>query len=359
MSASIGDVAARAGVSVATVSRALRGLPNVAPSTRNRVLAAAHELDYVADPHASRLAAGKTRTVGMVVPMFTQWFFTQVVSGAEGVLTASGYDILLYSVSGAEAQRRFLASLPFRKRVDGLIVVDLPLSPAEQQALGAGGTPVVLVGGTSAVFPTVRIDNVAAGMAATRHLVNLGHEHVAMISNLPDDPLHFTAPLERRRGYQCVLRQLGLAPRPDFDVPGNFSLAGGAEAMAQLLAAHPAPTAVFAQSDEMAIGALRTVRHSGLRVPEDISIVGFDDHDMAEYLGLTTIGQPVVQLGEAAAELLLRATADDDGTPPTEVVLPTKLRVRSTTGPPRAARGARAARPPTPLRPLPPRGALT
>jgi len=271
-----------------------------------------------------------------VVPMFTQWFFTQVVSGADAVLAASGYDILLYSIGGPEGRNRFLTSMPFRKRVDGLIIVDVALAAEEEKALAAAGTPIVLVGNGSKLFPSVRIDNVAAATTATRHLVNLGHEHVGLISGPPDDPLHFTAPLRRRDGYQQALRQQGIEPRPEFEVPGNFSLKGGAEAMAQLLAVHPAPTAVFAQSDEMAIGALRTVRDSGLRVPEDISIIGFDDHDMAEFVGLTTIFQPVVAQGELAATLLLQETGDGD--PPAGVVLPTKLRVRTTTGPLRGVR---------------------
>lgn len=336
MSASIVDVAARAGVSVATVSRALRGLPNVAPSTRRRVLTAASELHYVADPHASRLAAGRTKSIGIAVPMFSQWFFTQVVSGAEAVLAAEGFDTLLYAMGGPEGRDRFLRRMPFRKRVDGLIVIDVPLDADEEGGLAATGTPIVVVGASSRLLPSVRIDNVAGGVTATRHLVNLGHEHIGLIGHLPDDPMRFPAPLDRRAGYHRVLREHGIQRRPELEVPGNFSLKGGAEAMAQLLAIHPAPTAVFAQSDEMAIGALRTIRDSGLRVPEDISVIGFDDHDMAEFLRLTTIAQPVVSQGELAADLLLRALAGEDS--PAEELLATKLRVRTTTGPLRGAR---------------------
>lgn len=336
MGASIGDVAARAGVSVATVSRALRDLPNVAPSTRDRVRMAAAELQYVADPNASRLAAGRTRTIGMVVPLITQWYFAQVVTGAEGVLAASGYDLLLYNVGGPSGRARFLESLPFRKRVDGVIVVDLPLSEREQERLQSAGAPVVLVGVRSRTAPTVTIDNVAAACTATRHLVNLGHERIGLVSGSPDDPLGFPAPLERRAGYQRVLEEAGLDARPELDVPGNFSMRGGAEAMAQLLAADRPPTAVFAESDEMAIGALKTVRDAGLCVPADISVIGFDDHEAAEYLGLTTMHQSVLDQGEVAAGVLLR-TIEGGGRAPEHIVLPTKLVVRTTTGPRRRA----------------------
>jgi LacI family transcriptional regulator, repressor for deo operon, udp, cdd, tsx, nupC, and nupG len=342
VSASIQDVATRAGVSVATVSRALRGLPNVAPSTRSRVLDAALELHYVADPHASRLAAGRTKTVGIVVPLFTQWFFTQVVSGAEAVLAAAGYDVLLYNIGGPDGRERFLRTLPFRKRVDGIIVIDLPLSPSEQGVLGDLHLPVVMVGVASSLFPTVTIDNVAAAISATRHLVNLGHERIGLISGLPEDPLAFTAPIERRRGYRQALQASGLEVRRQLDVPGGFSLQGGAEAMAQLLATERPPTAVFAESDEMAIGALKTLRDSGLRVPDDVSVIGIDDHEMAEFVGLTTVAQPVQAQGEVAGKLFIAAIAGayEDAVP--HIELPTKLRVRSTTGPrrsrPRAAR---------------------
>lgn len=338
MAASISDVAIRAGVSVATVSRALRGLPNVAPSTRDRVLRAAAELHYVADPHASRLAAGRTQSIGMVVPLFTQWFFTQVVAGAEAVLTAAGYDVLLYNVSGAESRARFLERLPFRKRVDGIIIIELPLSEDELATLATQETPVVTVGLRAPTFPSVTIDNVAAATTATRHLVNLGHERIGLISGVADDPLGFAVPIDRRTGYQRVLAEHGLEVRPELEAPGGFTLRGGAEAMAQLLAAERPPTAVFAESDEMAMGALKTVRDAGLEVPGDVSIIGFDDHEISEYIGLTTIAQPVVEQGEVAAGLLLDAMTTHDCSPPPRMVMPTKLKVRTTTGPRRPVR---------------------
>lgn len=336
MAASINDVAARAGVSVATVSRALRGLPNVAPSTRERVLVAASELSYVADPHASRLAAGRTRTIGMVVPLFTQWYFTRCVAGAEGVLAAHGYDVLLYNVAGPEARRRFFADMPFRKRVDGIIVIDLPLNGREVGSLESAEAPVVTVGLRTEQFPSVTIDNVTAAMTATRHLANLGHSEIGLIASLSDDPLRFTAPVDRRVGYHRVLVDRGFPIRPELEAPGNFSMPGGAEAMARLLGVDRPPTAVFAESDEMAIGALKTVRDAGLRVPGDISIIGFDNHEMAEYVGLTTIAQPVDDQGEVAASMLLERI---DRLPEARehVVMPTKLVVRNTTGPLRTA----------------------
>jgi DNA-binding LacI/PurR family transcriptional regulator len=339
VSASIGDVARLAGVSVATVSRAIRGLPNVSPATRDRVLRAAAELQYVAHPHASRLAAGRTMTIGMAVPLLTQWFFTQIIAGAEGVLASNGYDVLLFGVSDADSMRRFVEDLPLSKRVDGLICVDLPLAPAQVAALRDRG-PVVTIGVATPHAPSVTIDNVEAAATATRHLVNLGHRRIGLISHLPPQALEFTAPVQRREGYEQVLVDAGIEIREDLIVPGNFALQGGAEAMAQLLSVGRPPTAVFAESDEMAIGALKTVRDAGLQVPGDVSIIGFDDHDMAAYTDLTTIAQPATQQGETAATLLLDLMRDDrdhDGTLDwTSVIMPTRLVVRSTTGPDRS-----------------------
>ncbi len=346
MGASISDVAARAGVSVATVSRALRGLPNVAEPTRGRVLSAARELDYVANPNASRLAAGRTMTVGMVVPLLSRWFFTQVVAGAQSVLAAAGYDVLLYDVGGAGARDRFFRRLPFRKRVDGIVIVDLPLTACEQDVLETDGTPVVTVGLTGSRFSNVGIDNVAAARTATRHLLNLRHTSVALLSGQPVGSVRFSAPLQRRRGWQQALAERGIAARDDLEVDGGFSISGGAQAMAQLLALGDPPTAVFSGSDEMALGALKTLADSGVRVPADCSVIGFDDHDVAGFFGLTTMHQPVAQLGEVAASLLFDAIRGGGGGPRPDVVLPTTLRMRSTTGPapvPAATAGRRAA----------------
>ena len=333
MAASIAEVALRAGVSVATVSRALRGLPNVSPATRQRVLTAARELDYVVNPSASSLAAGRTRTVGVVVPTLASWYPQQVAAGAEGVLTEAGYDLLLYAVSGEGPRRRFFDALPFRKRVDALLVLDVPMQEAEQRVLGRIGTPVVGVGLSSRHFPTVTIDNVAAAREVVEHLCALGHRRIGLIDGLPGNPLRFAAPEDRRRGWSAGLREHGVDPDPAWEAPGNFSMTGGAEAMQQLLQVEPPLTAVFAESDEMALGALAVLRERGRAVPGDVSVVGFDDHEVARFIGLTTVEQPVARQGELAAyallELLRGGRVDD-------VVLPTRLVQRGTTGvPPR------------------------
>lgn len=332
MSATIEDVARRANVSVATVSRALRGLPNVAPSTRARVLSAARELRYVADPSASRLAGGHSRTIGLVVPMLGQWYYSKLFSGVEGVVAAAGYDLLPFTLSGPGGVERFLEALPFRKRVDGLILVDAPVDEGQAERITTAGAPVVTLGLRVPAVRGLSVDNAAAARLAVGHLTGLGHTRIALIGGSDDDPFRFSVPVERFNGYRDALAAAGLAYDPTLVVSGNFSLDGGAEAMHTLLALPEPPTAVFACSDEMAIGAMQVARDAGLFVPEELSFVGFDDHDVSEYVGLTTIRQDVVGQGERVAQLLLDILtgADHDG----HEIHPTRLVVRRTTAPP-------------------------
>jgi LacI family transcriptional regulator, repressor for deo operon, udp, cdd, tsx, nupC, and nupG len=333
VTASIEDVARRAAVSVATVSRALRGLPNVAPSTRARVLGAATDLHYVADPSASRLAGGRSLTIGLVVPVLGQWYYSQLFSGVEAVVAAAGYDVLPFTLMGPGGTGRFLDTLPFRKRVDGLVVVDAPVDHEQFARMMDVGVTIVTIGLSDRGAAGLVVDNAAAARLAVGHLIGLGHQRIALIGGVDDDPFGFSTPVDRLRGYQEALRTAGLSLDPRLAAPGNFSLAGGAEAMNRLLTLDEPPTAVFACSDEMAIGAMQVARDAGLRVPEDLSIVGFDDHDVSEYVGLTTIRQDVVQQGERAAELLLGCLSGGTEGLGHEIH-PTRLIVRHTSGPP-------------------------
>jgi DNA-binding LacI/PurR family transcriptional regulator len=220
--------------------------------------------------------------------------------------------------------------------VDGLIV-NMALVEEDMELLTNLDLPVVTVETETACFASVGIDNVAAARTATRHLINLGHASIGIISGLREDPMRFLVPRQRTEGYRSALRECGIEVRPELDVPGNFSPAGGAEAMIDLLSVHQPPTAVFAFSDEMAIGALKTVRDMNLRVPGDVSVIGFDDHDISRYVGLTTVRQPVAEFGEIAASLLLKrldGTDKPEEEDPPHIELNSQLVIRSTTGPP-------------------------
>ena len=331
----IEDVAREAGVSVATVSRALRGLPNVAPSTRDRVCKIAVALNYYADPSASALAAGRTRTIAMAVPVLDSWYFSQVMAGAEAVVAQAGYDLLLFTVDSDERRRR-LFNGPLIKRADGLIVVDVRVPEEEAAALTAGPVTVVAVGMEIDGASSVMVDDRTIAFDAVTHLFELGHERVALIAGLPDDPLRFNVPAERRAGYDAALEHAGIEQRPEYVVSGNFSMVGGRDAMRWLLDLDEPPTAVFAMSDEMAFGALREIWDRGLDAPKDISIIGVDDHEFAAMVGLTTVQQEVARHGAAAARMLLEHL-DAPERVPERVLASTTFVERTTTGPPPSA----------------------
>lgn len=340
MAATIADVAREANVSIASVSRALRGQPGVSERTRTRVREVADRLGYVISAAASSLVTGRTNTVGVAVPFIDRWFFGKIISGAEPVFRSRGRDLLLYNIGDTAARERFFTRPPL-ERVDAMLVLCLPLTEREIAALRALDVPVGLIGATVEPFFDVRIDDVAGAAAAVQHLINLGHRRIGLISGLSDDPMRFTAQHDRRTGYRTTLRKAGLPDEAYLEAHGDFTMEGGATAMGQLLTRPDPPTAVFAESDEMAFGALRTIRRAGLRVPDDISIIGFDDHDAAELVDLTTIAQPVREQGERIAELLLDVLDGQDAARPRELTLPTRLVVRGSTAPPRQDPGHR------------------
>lgn len=336
--AKIDDVARLAGVSTATVSRALRGLPVVAEETRTRVAAAAAALGYVASPSASRLAGGRTGSVGVVVPRITRWFFATVVEAAESALYQAGLDVLLYNLGGREQARRHLFhTQALHKRVDGVMLVATPLHDDDFTAVAGLKLHGVTVSSGTPVpgWPSIRIDDFAAARTATEHLLSLGHTRVAHISGNPLDELAFTTHVERRAGYRNALCDADVPVDPDLDVEAEFSVTGGERAAVELLRRGATPTAIFAACDEMAIGAMRALRAAGLRVPDDVSVIGIDDHDVAAALGLTTVAQPAAEQGRLAAVTLLQSLLGHPAPAQEPVLLPTRLVVRESTAPPR------------------------
>ena len=328
--ATIEDVANLARVSVATVSRALRGLPNVAASTRLRVEEAAAALNYRPDPHASRLAAGRTFTVGMAVPLLGRWYFSQVIAGAHEVLAEAGYDLLLVGVDTQAAARRFVTEWAvIQKRVDGLVLADLRLDADEIAELQSVGAAVATIGARYAPFSSVTIDNQAAAVLAVQHLIDLGHRRIGLIGGAPTIPSPNSVPHERRAGYRRALAIARITHEPALETASDFTVEGGAIGMRRLLASPEPPSAVFAMSDEIAMGAMQVVRQAGLRIPGDMSIIGFDGHDLAGVAALTTIRQPVERSGALAARFIIDAI--HEGTGAQHAVEDVELIVRGTT----------------------------
>ena len=317
------------GVSVATVSRALRDLPYVAPTTRSRVVAAAADLEYEAHPQASRLASGRTWTIGVVAPQFGTWFPFRALGGINSVFARSGYDVLISMMAAPGDRRLFLRDArSFCRRVDGLVLIDTFVSVEGDSAEAFFDRPVVAVGERLEGASSITIDNRLAARRALEHLIGLGHERIGLVAGPPLPDLPTPVPEQRRLGYEDALRAAGLPMDPELAVNGEWTAASGAAALSRLLESARPPTAVFCMSDEMAFGALRAAAKSGLAVPDDLSVVGFDDHDLAGALGLTTMRQAVDEMGVRAAETVMALI---DGEPVSDITWDVPLMVRETT----------------------------
>lgn len=325
--AGIKDIAALAGVSTATVSRALRGLQHVSEQTRERIVNAAEKLDY---PLETTVASSRMHSVGVVAPFISNWYYSNVIHGAEHALREAGFDLLLYNFGQMKSRERIFQHKLLKGRVDGIIVISVPPSEEEFDSMLNLGIPLALVGMHHEGCASVAIDDVAGARTATQHLVNQGHKQIALMSGRTDDPFNFSVPQDRRMGFMQVLAENRLEWLPSREVHGDFTMHAGARAMDELLARPNRPTAIFCESDEMAIGAMQAARRHGIRVPDDISIVGFDGHEIAEFSDLTTIEQPVQLMGELAAQAIM----DKLRRPSAElraITLPTTLIVRNST----------------------------
>lgn len=305
--AGIKDVAERAGLSIATVSRALSGKGNVSPASRERARAAAAELGFVPSYQASSLASGRTRNIGLVVPTVRRWYFSSVVEGISAALLDAGYDLTLYNITEGPVRRRsILQDFLLRKRVDAVIAVALALTEGEIGQMLAINRPLVGIGGPLPGASTIRIDDHALAESAVNHLIRLGHTRIAHLTGDSVYEQDFKIPRTRLDGYEKAMTAAGLPLRSSWVVRADFTIEGAYTVARDLLGgASERPTAVFAASDEMAIGTILAARDFGLRVPEDLSVVGFDGHELGELFGLTTIDQDPRGQGALAVRLLL------------------------------------------------------
>lgn len=326
------DVAEAAGVSVGTVSRALRGQPGVSEQTRARILRIASGLSYVISPDASALARRRTQRVGVVVPYLATWFYSTMLAGIVPVLRRADLDVLLFHVEGRADRDQFFDRLPTRRKVDAVIVVALPVTEGQVERLGLTGVHVVVAGGRLGGYPHVRIDDVEVGRRAVEHLTALGHERIAMVRSRDPEGVTWRPDEERTSGYLQGLEAAGLRADGALLVTEQWGIDGGRAAMEQLLALDRPPTAVFAYSDEMAFGALATLRSRGIGVPEEVSVIGVDEHPIAELLDLTTFRQDVQRQGAIAARMTVELLGGRTPWDPA-VSLATDLVVRSSTGP--------------------------
>lgn len=339
----ITDVAREAGVSVATVSRALRGLDGVSPTTRQRVQQVAAALDYLASPSAISLASGRTSTVGVITPVLTRWLFAALVSSIERTARGHGFHALLLDLqdcagpvadadSGGPERLRLSRDMLWR-RVDGLIALEVALTEGELSLVRRLGLPLVTIGNRLPGCPAVGTDPVTAIEAAVEHLLRLGHVDIAYVATRP---VSSRESRQRLEAFVAAMRRHGLEVRPSRLLACPAAANGASRMVLPMLSGGRPPTAVVAGCDEIAIGVLAAARRCGLQVPEDLSVVGTDDHAFAEALGLTTIRQDVEAQGRAAASMLIdRILEPPDARKAPTVVVPTGLVVRESTARPR------------------------
>lgn len=323
----LAEVAKVAGVSLMTASRAINNRPGVSPEKREDILRIADEMGYVVNRAAQKLTGARTRIIGVVAELHTP-FTSDLLLGMGAVARAANYEMLVYSLPDRDRQPPGSIIDLLRQIADGVIVI-LPYESDYLESMATAHIPVVTIEqGASSIFPSVTADNYQGGCAALQHLIELGHRRIGFISG--NDRL--TSARDRRRAYHDILAQARLPFDRGLEVTGDFSRKGGFEAANRLLALEDRPTAIFAANDISAYGAIAAIREAGLKVPDDISVVGFDDIPIASQMHpqLTTIRQPLQQMARAAVNLLLALVAGLDA-PSEQIVLPTQLIVREST----------------------------
>jgi DNA-binding LacI/PurR family transcriptional regulator len=305
----IRDVARHAGVSVATVSRVLNEVPVVSDDMRGRVREAIASLGYRPSSAARNLSLGRSQAIGVVAPFFTSPSVVERLRGVAQRAREQGYGLMLFDVETTEQRAAAFWEFARRDRVDGLLVISLPLSDSDVAALVRDRLPVVMVDCAHPGVPHVAIDDARGGELAAEHLLARGHRRIGFVGDEPDAAFGFTSSEDRRRGFCGALRRAGIRSAPELECCGPHGRAP-ARALAEALLRRPdRPTAVFAASDTQAIGVLEAAQALGLAVPGDVAVIGFDDIEIAEPLGLSTVRQPLRESGARGADLLLGAIA--------------------------------------------------
>ena len=329
MPVTIYDVAREAGVSLATVSRVINNSPYVKESTRRRVQETMERLGYEPNLVASALMTKRTRLLALLVPDISNPFFAEVAWGVEDAAAAQNYNCVICNVGDDTRKQAGYVSVLRRKGIDGIIFATAAHDDRLVLGLSKGRYPITLMARDvpSAEVNRVLTDDQKGAFLAAEHLLRLGHRRLAMIS----EPARIHSSAERQRGFAAALKQAGLTPTV-VEADGS-DIQAGLRASQALLAMHPRPTAVFCANDMLAIGVLQAAAAAGVRVPSELSVVGFDGTPLAQIASppLTTVVQPMREMGRVAVQLLIESL--QNGGTPRRVVLDPHLRVGASTGP--------------------------
>ena len=337
----IRDVARAAGVSPGTVSRALNGSPLVNTDTRDKINQVVKVLGYAPNPSAQRLSTGKTFAIGLIAPFFTRPSVSERLNGAVGLLARSHYDLVIHDIETPEQRRAGFLDIIRRERVDGALILSMRILDEDVELIKNAELPVVLLDTDHPALTQLNrlvVDDVAGGRLATEYLLQLGHTRIGFIGDYAHNPLGFVSSRNRHNGYCQALHQAGLPACPEYYSEGEHGRQCARKQALDMLSQSEPPTAIFAASDTQAIGILEAVRDLALRVPEDLSVIGYDDIEVADVLGLTTIRQGLAESGQLGIQLLLDTIANPS-LPPIYKVLPIELVSRRTTAPVRGSAG--------------------
>ena len=324
------DVASAAGVSISTVSRVLNSHKAVNDETRSRVLAAIEKLGYMPKAEARVRALKETRRVGVITPSFTSPSFVQRLRGIASALAPNNYELVIYTVDSVERIRDYLETLPFLSHhLDGLIVISLDFKDALAAKLIKYGLETVLIEYPQRLLSSVEIDDISGGKMGAEYLIKKGHRKIAFIGDLTMPEYGVCTISNRLDGFKQAMDEAGIEFPEEYIRPVVFDIEGTRRQMTEIMKMKNRPTAIFAATDLQAMGVLRTARDMGLKVPDDLAVIGFDDTDMAEYLDLTTISQHLDESGRIAVELLFSRIADPHR-PVKHVTLPLEVVERLT-----------------------------
>lgn len=330
MTSTIHDVAKKAGVGIGTVSRVLNNSGSVNKETRHRILEVIAELDYTPHLAARRLSSGKTLVIGAIIPFFTRPAAVERLRGVMSIIADTNYDFNLFSVETPFQREEYLKTVPRPGRIDGLIIFSFPTTPAETERIINSKIPTIIIDSYNPNLNCIYVDNVKGGYTATKHLIELGHTKIGYLGDPLDDPIGFFVSRDRFTGYRQALEETGIPFDPRYHREGPHSIETARLMAIDLLTQPDPPTALFAFSDTITLGVIDAARELKLFVPDDLSVIGFDDIEIAQFAGLSTVRQQLFETGVMGAEMLL-SLLDNSDQDYAEHLLPTELVVRQTT----------------------------
>jgi LacI family transcriptional regulator len=332
----IHDVARTAGVGVGTVSRVLNNSQSVKDSTREKVLRVISDLNFTPDPIARTMIKKRSGTLGVILPFFTRPFFIELLRNIEAAISRRNCEMVIYNVETDEQRERYFNSLPMRRKVDGLLLVSLSPGDDLLPRLRDAELPTVLIDAYNPHFTSLVVNNIDGAYTAVRHLIQKGHRRIGFINGIIEGNFKFNQANDRLIGVHRALSEGGVQYEPELMLAADWNRHSAKEAALKLLRLPNPPTAIFVASDLQAVGVLEAARQQGLRVPDELSVVGFDGIELSDILDLTTIQQPYDKIGEIGVRKLLELIDKSGEVPPELIRFDTHLVERKTVAPPRS-----------------------